>query len=137
MAKSKKSSSSSAGRGRVASPNANDFRLSLPLSPSLLVSSQLDMFEDRRRWSPVSFPPAKTFGYRPARFIVKKQPLKTRSRFSHNVGALPSSISFQYPKQTLICVRRKIRKEVLHAIGKSGKNGGRKYRRSEFSLIGC
>lgn len=36
------------------------------------------------------------------------------------------SVSFGLPKDAVVCVRRKIRKEVLHALKKAGKFGRRK-----------
>lgn len=36
-----------------------------------------------------------------------------------------------------ICLKRKIRREILFALGKSGRNGGRRYRRDAFSSYGC
>lgn len=44
---------------------------------------------------------------------------------------------FTTPKTVTVCIRRKQRKEVLHAIGKSGKNRGRRYRRTQWSSISC
>lgn len=48
-----------------------------------------------------------------------------------------ATVSFRVPEAVLICVRRKRRKEVIHALGVAGARGLRKPRRSEFSEISC
>lgn len=46
-------------------------------------------------------------------------------------------VQFAQPDLVAICRRRSIRRSVMFAIGKSGRNGGRKYRRNYFSSVGC
>jgi len=48
-------------------------------------------------------------------------------------------IGFQYPWQVMICVRRKRRKEVLHALKKTGGRGAphKKPRRNYWSEVRC
>lgn len=46
--------------------------------------------------------------------------------------------SFVLPKKTLICVRRGVRKEVLHALKKTSKGAGSSRRRkNQFTNIRC
>lgn len=50
---------------------------------------------------------------------------------------VPFQIAFTAPGDTIVCVRRARRKEVLHAKRKTGKRGQRKPRRSRFRDIKC
>lgn len=61
--------------------------------------------------------------------VAKKTP-KARAR-------VPYQIAFQAPKETLVCVRRQRRKQVLHALKKTGKGGQRRPRRGPFSEVKC
>lgn len=47
------------------------------------------------------------------------------------------AVLFQEPKKVVICVRRSMRTEVLHATGKAGKGGQRKPRYNAHSNIRC
>lgn len=49
---------------------------------------------------------------------------------------LKQVVAFAAPKRVLVCVRRKIRKEVILATGKGG-GSHRKPRRTEFSNVRC
>lgn len=54
--------------------------------------------------------------------------------------ALSRSVGFTLPWQVIVCVRRKRRKEVMHALniaGRSGVGRGKKQRRNEFSEVRC
>lgn len=49
-------------------------------------------------------------------------------------------LGFHLPWQVIICVRRRRRREVMHAIGIAGKRGvgaGKKWRRDRFSNVRC
>lgn len=84
--------------------------------------------EDRRRHHPlgVHAPPAVKH-HRGARRIVATP------------GALSRSLQrFKLPLQVMVCLRRKARREVLHALHRTGKGGARKNRRrNEYSDISC
>lgn len=41
------------------------------------------------------------------------------------------------PKKVLVCVRRKLRKEVMHALKHTGKSGQKRPTRNQFSHIKC
>lgn len=85
---------------------------------------------DRRRFHPMG-------PLRPAGGLTRNS---TRLKIApaQKRGKLPSRISFNIPKHVAVCVRRKIRKEVIFASGKGGK-GGRKapYRRNYWSDVRC
>lgn len=84
----------------------------------------------------------------------KRQIFKDTKRYSREFGPLKlkvfdeapyldPGVKFRLPKMVAICVRRKIRREVLHALDKQKKHGrGKGSRRpkakwNEFSLIRC
>lgn len=48
-----------------------------------------------------------------------------------------SQLAMVSPRRVLFCIRRKIRREVMFAIGKNGRNGGRRYRRTQESQYAC
>lgn len=76
--------------------------------------------------------------FRPARAGVRALPA-TLSVSPSKAGRAPlSGLSFDAPKRVLICVRRGIRKQVIHALGKAGKRGrGAKRRRTAHSGVSC
>lgn len=86
--------------------------------------------EDRRRFHPGGRnAPPKSFRSSPA-----KQKPKTYSLLKGN-----PLYAFAHPKKTIMCVRRKMRTEVMHALGFAGKGGGkqRKPRFNANSKVHC
>lgn len=104
-----------------------------PSVPVIKVRSALQMLEDRRLFHPDGeFRTPRSFFMRP-RLVVRNANLKqARSKFS-----VPSAIGFDVPKRVSICVRRKERREVLHAkkLTRKGSRGGK--RRNFWSNIHC
>lgn len=106
-------------------------RLSRPLalpSPRHLVE-----VDDRRRHHPLDFfRPARTWSGHPTRPNVVKPAVR---KFS---PSLPFGTRFADPRRTVICVRRKERKEVLFALKRTGKGArARRRRRNFFSEVSC
>lgn len=107
----------------------------LPREPLLEV-------EDLRQWHPApDLEPARTRSGRPAG--IQATPLRPRSRSSHR-GLSPSlhwpsfGVEFKAPWKVLVCVRRKVRREVLHALRWTGKGtGGGRHRRNLWSQVRC
>lgn len=58
-------------------------------------------------------------------------------RVRHTSPRLPEALHFSVPQDVLVCVRRKKRKEVLHALKKTGKSGQKRPRRNYYSDIHC
>nr|QJB20757.1 MAG: hypothetical protein [Microvirus sp.] len=84
--------------------------------------------QDRRRFNPTKkFMPAQSVsGMTAPRKIQKYKPLAYAKE------------QFSDPRKVTICIRRKQRKEVLHALGKNGKNGTKnRYRRTQASSFAC
>lgn len=133
----RRKSRSVAGRGRLRSRSVRSpgvavfptFKLG-PVDP--LGLHVLRQVEDRRRWHPAGFlrPPG-AFVRSAARQVVKSKSNALRNDISSRIG-------FAVPKKVLVCVRRKQRKEVLHALGKAGGRGiTRRRRRNDWSNVDC
>lgn len=125
-----------ARRRRESIPVPSAYRPPRSLTPLLrdfTPAAPLRLIDDRRTYHPLKhFRPAKQLSGHPVGPVVVKTPSnKNRAFIAHQ-------LRFAAPKKTLFCVRRKQRKEVLHALKKvgKGKGGGRK-RRNWYSNIGC
>lgn len=128
-------------------------RRSLPVSTpkstySYVRLPSLTEFEDRRRWYPSSYTePARSFSAPRSRLTVV-------SRVSHprTVGRVDASrslssawsqtratVAFAEPRRTVLCVRRNIRKEVLHALDRvrPGGSGRSRSHWTEWSSVRC
>lgn len=100
-----------------------------PISPVLQrrPNMALNLIEDRRRWHP------ERWG-RPLLGTVRSA---TRVVVKPSVGpALTSHLKFADPRRVIICIRRKIRREVLLALGKGG-GGNKSPRRKPSSEVSC
>lgn len=127
-------------RRRVSRSNA---RRSLPTTPSYNHDFYgLRPVEDRREFHPDGpSRPARSFKRSQHRLIVPEhipQPYnQTRSPGFDYYYSIPNTIGFEAPRTVLVCVRRRRRKEVLHALKKTGKAGQKSPRRSAYSDIKC
>lgn len=95
---------------------------------------------DRRVFNPTpaGYRPAVRFSGRPAR-VVAPPPRKAPSRPGLARSRAVSSwkhVQFSVPAGVAVCVRRGVRKEVMHAIGAAG-GPVRRPRQSEFSQVRC
>lgn len=95
----------------------------------------LDLVEDHRLFSPEVTSLPKLFTGSTASIGVDVEPKKGTRRKNR----VPYQIAFTAPRETIQCVRRQRRKEVLHAHKKTGKGKGRqrKPRWSRWSNIKC
>lgn len=80
--------------------------------------------------------PARLFSGVPAKFSVSATPIK-KSRAPGRQAKQRVQLSFNAPRETIVCVRRSTRKEVLFAKNKTGKRGQRKPRRTPWSNYKC
>lgn len=113
-------------------PNLDPYRL------EALVTIALNEIDDARRTRnlPLTEQKPRTVSGYPAKTVT--------GTFKHLRGALrpPAPLSavresFSTPMDTVQCVRRRVRKEVLHAFKKTGKGGQRRPRRNQWSHIKC
>lgn len=64
--------------------------------------------------------------------------LKAVDKFGNAVrSSIPKAIGFTEPKAVALCVRRHQRREVLHALKKTGRHGARHTRRNKWSDVSC
>lgn len=107
--------------------------LTLPRPVVFAQPDDLLAVQDWRRYDPrpVTSRPAKTFSGSDAQVRVGRGSKQARNR-------VPKSLGFVAPEKVVVCVRRKTRKEVLHALGYTGRGsgGGRKHR-NHYSKVHC
>lgn len=91
----------------------------------------LRLLEDRRQWHPDGARrAAKAFNRWAPRVVVPKWA-------ALGGAAVTAKLAFTDPSSVAICVRRKIRREVMFARGHSGRRGQRRPKRNWFSTIRC
>lgn len=90
--------------------------------------------EDRRTYHPAQQRPAGALIRRATRLVVSP---------THSLGGavknkLPAAVQFAQPRAVAICVRRRARREVLHALRltKRGSGSGTR-RRNTYSKVKC
>ena len=79
---------------------------------------------DRRTYSPTPYRVIAA-----PRSAARLVPDKMGQSIRNQVGPVPTGVQFANPKHVAICVRRKVRREVLHALKlkpKRGRGGGKK-----------
>lgn len=93
----------------------------------------LQQVEDRRHWHPLGkAAPAGVIGRRAARAIIEKP------RSNPYRDPFPSlKLGFAVPSKVALCVRRKTRREVIHATGQTRKGAGARRRRNPYSNVEC
>lgn len=109
---------------RALHPNVDHFDTYNSNFYSPAVRSILPEIEDRRRYTPAgSAEPART-----PRSVAKIK--------MHRLGPL-DVFGFGSPRHVLVCLRRAMRKEVLHALRKTGKGSSPPRRFNQFSKVRC
>lgn len=88
------------------------------------------MLEDRRLYHPDPLPIAQASIRSASRLVAKQNP-----RFKQP-SQTKAIIAFAEPSKVSVCVRRGIRKQVIHALGVAGGKV-RRGRRSAYSDISC
>lgn len=102
--------------------------------------------EDRRTYQPSNvIRSAASFAGRHSARIIPTS-LRRAAKFAHGSavnlpdllqGHVPERLSFFKPSNIPICLRRKIRREVLHAFRIAGRSGIGPPRYNEYSHISC
>lgn len=120
---------------RVLSTNANRPRLLDDIQYSQRPFSYTPV-EDRRLFHPLGpFRPARTVAGRSSS-VTSSKSLDHRAK-SRSFKNLSSVISFAAPRDVLICVRRKSRREVLFARRKTRRGARSPKSRNWYSAISC
>lgn len=92
------------------------------------------LVEDRRHFHPEgAFAPPLSFGFPKSRLVVRN---------ANNVRKVtpfkvPVLKAFSVPKRVAVCVRRKERREVIHAKRLTAKGAGGSKRRNFWSDVSC
>lgn len=89
---------------------------------------------DRRTYSPTPYRVIAS-----PRKAARLVPDRTGQSIRDQVGPVPAGVQFNIPKKVAICVRRKARREIMHALKltrKAGKGGGKR-NRNLWSTIKC
>lgn len=88
---------------------------------------------DRRLFHPAGvLRPAAAVIRSARRLVPARKALPSRSR-----PTIPERIGFAVPKKVMICVRRKQRREVIHAKRLQGKGAGSRKSRNLWSAVSC
>lgn len=126
---------------RVFNINANR-RLRSVLSRPRYSFPKLTSYEDFRRWEPVLTDDQYPRSFPQSLSRVRRR--RSRSDVANRSMAMPrlfrqisTGLEFTRPERVVLCVRRSIRKQVLHAFRKAGKAGQKRPRRTPNSLISC
>lgn len=112
-------------------------------SPVPYTNSYLRTIEDRRSYHPEgTYRPARLFNESRHRLRAisasrSRSVARSRYRAPQGFGQLVHSVGFVRPQKVLICVRRKIRREVLHAKGVAGRRGLRRPKYNWYSQVSC
>lgn len=136
MAKRRNKTRSSQKRkqSRVNTLNANR-RLRSAAFKRKLRDDNNRFIEDRRRYNPEPIRRPKTIKAATAPIVSAPLPAIQSNNKRPTLQRIQQR--FALPKETLVCVRRKMRKEVLHALNKAGKGGQRRQKRTEHSNTKC
>lgn len=106
-----------------------------PDTPESPISDRVISIEDRRRDHPEVSPDPRTWRGKPAQQVPARVSKTYDGRPAKAWGQY-NQLAFSTPREVLICVRRKQRKEVLHAKGKAGGKV-RPPRRGPWSHVHC
>lgn len=133
MAKKSHSKKSLRSIQRVASAQRYRPRSVLVSPVSMSPLSTLSLIEDRRTYNPAGplMRPIGVLHRSSRRQVAKQNPAFNQPSYTKAI------VTFSDPKKVPVCVRRGVRKEVLHAKGVAGSKNLRKPRRGPTSTIRC
>lgn len=122
--------------------SSNITRRSLPpvrlVKVSFPKSLNLTQLEDRRTWHPEGpRRPARMRNSYRHRLRAVQTPKTRQYQATRAQNKYREDIGFVTPNKVFICIRRKIRQQVLHALRKTGKVGQKRPRWTEYSTIKC
>lgn len=146
--------------GRYTSAISNAYILKKAFTPKQIAlplrKPGLSLIQDRRRWSPTPdrtldlsgrqvvptdvSPLTKPMAFRePDWHKIMNPPRKIdwRPRHLTNLQNAPWWYGFLNPEKTIICLERKMRREIMHALGFAGKTGFKKPIYNSHSHVRC
>lgn len=104
-------------------------------STSSFLTDDFRLYEDRRHFHPEGvFRSARSFQTPFHRLTLVPDRFARLRSFPAQTKA---AVAFKSPERVLVCVRRKIRREVMHAYGISGSRGQRRPRYNWMSRVSC
>lgn len=110
-----------------------DFAVPDSLLDRILTEPVTLSLEDRRIYNPMrELAPPRAYPRDAARITVKSSPAR-----SQRYDTLSARVGFAVPERVAMCVRRKQRREVIHALRKNGSGGSRRRRRTIWSDVDC
>lgn len=123
---------------RVAVDNANDFFSLPPRAVFTRSGRDLRRVEDRRTFYPSRIRPVRMLQRRQARITLAAVPKRAARHLARGRRLkAPTGLFFSHPRSVLVCVRRKVRREVILASGKGGRRRRRRARFNENSFVRC
>jgi len=126
-------------RSSLDMPAAPIRRFPDPLGAALIKVHRLPsvrLLEDRRLFHPSrALRPALSFYHKAAKIVYRAKSSAVPS--SRMTPMVSPRVGFAVPRDVAVCVRRKARKEVMHATGKAGGRVSRKRRRNLYSSVDC
>lgn len=103
-----------------------------------VVVRPLQLVEDRRRYHPLGFrAPAATFSRLDQRRLVERLVSPPRAVSASSWTMPAARIGFAVPRKVAVCVRRKMRRQVLFAVGGTGKGSRARRKYNQFSTVVC
>lgn len=121
-------------RGNNSTTNPPRLRAPSYLSYRPLRPIDLSVFEDRRKFYPST---VRGLGGRPALSFSRKAFADKVLDKPSKPFRYPDVFRFRVPNMVVLCVRRKIRREVIHALDLTRKGAGGSKRRNEWSNVKC
>lgn len=97
--------------------------------------SPLGDVEDRRRFHPDDY--FQSWHETDGRMGGPLQVARPSKILKRAMRYMSSQVQFAAPEKTIVCVRRKARKEVLHALKKTGRGGNKPPKRNWLSDVKC
>jgi len=109
---------------------------SLPFSAKKLADYRV--IQDRRRFDPAGrYANAKTIRGKNHELTARRSSPNRTLRDRNVRPRVQERIGFIDPARVLVCVRRNVRREVLHAKRKTGRRGQKRARWNQWSRVRC
>lgn len=136
--------------GHTGERDLSDFSIANLLLPPLRDNAppvrslpQLEV-EDRRLWNPIplavrALKSPRRWRHRLVVASVRRPTRSVGRRLAASGVVVPHAVRFSNPRHLMLCVRRRVRREIIFALRLRGRGAGRrrKPRRNQYSDIRC